>query len=384
MKLFPTLLVTLLVSLSACTSKSDTGASQGQASDEIKIGHVGSLTGNEASFGISTDNGIKLAFSELNAAGGVKGKKLKLVTLDDQGKPEEAATAVTKLISQDRVSAILGEVASSRSIAMAPIAQRFKIPMITPTSTNPRVTQIGDYIFRVCFIDPFQGRVMAKFALDTLKAKKIAILRDVKNDYSVGLANYFTDTFKAGGGSIVIDESYSAGDSDFKSQLTAIRAENPDAVFVPGYYGDVALIMKQKLELGIKAPLLGGDGWDSPKLSEIAGSAMNGNYFSNHYSPDSTDPAVVHFVQAYKTAYGTGAPDSMAALGYDAARILANAITRAPTLSGSDLRDAIAATKDFPAVTGKISLDKDRNAVKSAVVLQTVDGQYKHLTTVSP
>jgi branched-chain amino acid transport system substrate-binding protein len=291
---------------------------------------------------------------------------------------------VTKLISQDHVSAILGEVASSRSIAMAPIAQRYKTPMITPTSTNPRVTQIGDYIFRVCFIDPFQGRVMAKFALDTLKAKKIAILRDVKNDYSVGLANFFTDTFKAGGGSIVIDESYSAGDSDFKSQLTAIRAENPDAVFVPGYYGDVALIMKQKLELGIKAPLLGGDGWDSPKLAEIAGSAMNGNYFSNHYSPDSTDPAVVHFVQAYKTAYGAGAPDSMAALGYDAARILADAIKRAPDLAGNSLREAIAGTKDFPAVTGKISLDKDRNAVKSAVVLQTVDGQYKYLTTVNP
>jgi branched-chain amino acid transport system substrate-binding protein len=225
---------------------------------------------------------------------------------------------------------------------------------------------------------------MAKFALDTLKAKKVAILRDVKNDYSVGLANYFTEVFKAGGGTIVIDESYSAGDSDFKSQLTAIRAENPDAIFAPGYYGDIALIMKQRKELGIEAPLLGGDGWDSPKLSEIAGSAMNGNYFSNHYSPDSTEPAVVHFVDAYKKAYGTGAPDSMAALGYDAARILADAMKRAPTLSGSDIRDAVAATKDFPAVTGKISIDKDRNAVKSAVVLKTVDGQYKYLTTVNP
>lgn len=370
----------------ALSASSCSGGKSGVAanSNEILVGHVGSLTGNEATFGISTENGVKLAFEEINASGGVKGKKLRLLSLDDQGKPEEAATAMTKLVAQNHVAAVLGEVASSRSIAMAPIAQRYQVPMISPTSTNPRVTQTGDYIFRVCFIDPFQGRVMAKFALDTLKAKKVAILRDVKNDYSVGLANFFTETFKAGGGTIVLDESYSAGDSDFKSQLTSIRAQNPDAIFAPGYYGDIALIMKQRVELGIKAPLLGGDGWDSPKLAEIAGSAMDGNYFSNHYSPDSTDPAVAKFVADYKKTYGGAAPDSMAALGYDAAKILADAMNRAKSLSGSDLRDAIAATKDYPAVTGKITLDKDRNAIKSAVVLETADSKYKYLTTVAP
>jgi branched-chain amino acid transport system substrate-binding protein len=379
--------ISLLTPLAACTARPGApgaGTSVSQDSQEILIGHVGSLTGNEASFGISTENGVKLALAEINASGGVRGKKLRLISLDDQGKPEEAAIAVTKLVTQDHVAAVLGEVASSRSIAMAPIAQRYQVPMISPTSTNPRVTQTGNYIFRVCFIDPFQGRVMAKFALEQLKAKRVAVLRDVKNDYSVGLANFFTQTFKAGGGEIVIDESYSAGDSDFKSQLTSIKAQNPDAIFVPGYYGDVALIMKQRVDLGIQAPLLGGDGWDSPKLSEIAGTAMGGNYFSNHYSFESTDPAVVQFVATYRKAYNGVTPDSMAALGYDAAKILANAMTRAKSLSGPDLRDAIAATHDYPAVTGKITLDQDRNAIKSAVVLQTVGSQYKYLTTVSP
>lgn len=351
--------------------------------DVIMVGEVGSMTGSEATFGTSTHNGIELAFKEINDAGGINGKKLQVKALDDQGKPDEAATAVTKLITQDKVVAILGEVASSRSMAMAPIAQSYKIPMITPSSTNPKVTELGDHIFRVCFIDPFQGTVMAKFALETLVIKKAAILRDVKNDYSIGLADFFKETFTKGGGQVVVDQSYSAGDMDFKSQLTAIRAAAPDVIFVPGYYTEVGLIARQAKELGISAPLLGGDGWDSPKLQEIGGEALNGSFFSNHYSAEDQSPVVQNFIQSYKAAYGT-VPDALAAMGYDAAKVLADAMKRAKSLATQDITDAIAATKNFQGVTGIITLDEKRNAVKSAVVLKVEANGFKYQTTVKP
>ncbi len=353
------------------------------AADTIKIGEVGSMTGAEATFGQSTHNGIELAVSEINNAGGVTGKKLELITLDDQGKPEEAATAVTRLINQDRVVAILGEVASSRSMAMAPIAQGAKIPMVSPSSTNPRVTQLGDYIFRVCFIDPFQGSVMAKFAGENLKVKRVAILRDVKNDYSVGLADFFKSTFTEAGGEIVVDQSYSAGDMDFKSQLTSIRSKNPEAIFVPGYYTEVGLIARQARELGLKVPLLGGDGWDSPKLVEIGGAAVDGSYFSNHYSSEDTSPHVQEFIANYKAKYNV-IPDGLAAMGYDAAKVLADAMTRAGSADPAVVRAALAATKDFQGVTGKISIDSERNAVKPAVVLGVKGGQFRYQTTINP
>ncbi|MBU6376250.1 MAG: ABC transporter substrate-binding protein [Bdellovibrionales bacterium] len=349
----------------------------------IKIGEVGSMTGPQATFGTSTNQGIKLAVQEINAAGGVKGKKIELISLDDQSKPEEAATAVTKLITQDKVIAILGEVASSVSLAMAPIAQSNKTPMISPSSTNPKVTEQGDYIFRTCFIDPFQGTVMARFAVDTLKAKKVAILRDIKSDYSVGLANFFAETFKKSGGEIVMDQSYSQGDIDFKAQLTSIRSKNPDAIFVPGYYNEVGLIARQAKEFGIKAPLLGGDGWDSPKLLEIGGNAFEGSYFSNHYSSEDQSSVVQNFIAKFKQAYGS-IPDGLSAAGYDAAKILADAMNRAPSLEKAAIRDAIAATKDYNAVTGKISIDSNRNAVKSAVVLKITGGTFKYQTTINP
>ena len=364
-----------------CTKKSS--MTSGPTGDVITIGEVGSMTGSEATFGISTHNGIELAVSEINAAGGVKGKKIKMVSLDDQGKPEEAATAVTKLITQDNVTAILGEVASSRSIAMAPIAQQHKVPMISPSSTNPKVTEIGDYIFRVCFIDPFQGLVMSRFAIETLKIKKAAILRDVKNDYSVGLANVFTQAFTKAGGAIVDDKSYSAGDIDFKSQLTAIRSKNPEAIFVPGYYTEVGLIARQARELGIKVPLMGGDGWDSPKLKEIGGDAINGSYFSNHYSAEDKSPNVQKFIADYKKAHNE-VPDGLAAMGYDAAKVLADAMTRAPDLSSASIRKALAETKDYRGVTGMITIDEKRNATKSAVVLNIDAGQFKYQTTIKP
>lgn len=380
--------------VSGCTKKNTAGTEGAQSAasnntaqssgDVIKIGEVGSMTGEEASFGISTHQGVELALKQINAAGGVKGKKLVEELVDDQGRPDEAATAVTKLITQNGVSAIIGEVASSRSLAMAPIAQRYKIPMITPTSTNPDVTKKGDYIFRACFIDSFQSKVMARFALDNLKLKKFAILRDVKNDYSVGLSNLFTQYIKEGGGTITIDQSYSAGDKDFKGQLTAIRATNPEAIYVPGYYGDVVLIGRQARELGIKAPMMGGDGWDSPKLKEIGGDALNGYYISNHYSTGDKNPKTQDFVAKYKAAYGN-LPDSMAALAYDATLMLADAMTHAKSLSPSDVRDALAATKDFDGITGKISMGADRNPVKSAVVLKLVNGgDFEYVTSVAP
>jgi branched-chain amino acid transport system substrate-binding protein len=380
--------------VSGCTKKNTSGTEGAQSAasnttaqssgDVIKIGDVGSMTGEEASFGISTHQGVELALKQINAAGGVKGKQLQEVLVDDQGRPDEAATAVTKLITQNGVSAIIGEVASSRSLAMAPIAQRYKIPMITPTSTNPDVTKKGDYIFRACFIDSFQSKVMARFALDNLKLKKFAILRDVKNDYSVGLSNLFTQYVKEGGGTITIDQSYSAGDKDFKGQLTAIRATNPDAIYVPGYYGDVVLIGRQARELGIKAPMMGGDGWDSPKLKEIGGEALNGYYISNHYSTGDKNPKTQDFVAKYKSTYGN-LPDSMAALAYDATFMLADAMNRAKSLSPSDVRDALAATKDFDGITGKISMGADRNPVKSAVILKLVNGgDFEYVTSVAP
>ncbi len=354
-----------------------------QNSNEILIGQFGSLTGNEATFGVSTDRGIQLAFSEINATGGIKGKQLKLITLDDQGKAEEAAQVVTRLIAQNKVVAILGEVASSRSLAAAPIAQQNQIPMITPSSTNPKVTEVGDYIFRVCFIDPFQGTVMAKFAVENLSAKKIAILRDVKSDYSVGLANFFTETLKKLGGEIVADLSYQGGDVDFKAQLTEIKGKSPDAIFVPGYYTEVGLIARQARQLDIVVPLLGGDGWDSSKLFEIGQEAINGSYFSNHYTNESQEPMVLEFIKKFKEKFNE-IPDGLAAMGYDAAKVLIAAIQNAKEITPQMIRDEIAKTRDFQMVTGKITLDEHRNAVKSAVVVKVDGVNFRYVTTVNP
>lgn len=376
-------LLAMVAMVVSCNKKEAAPSNKAPTGNTIKVGEVGSMTGSEATFGTSTHQGIELAFKEVNDAGGIKGKKLELISLDDQGKPEEAATTITKLITQDNVVAVLGEVASSRSLAMAPIAQNYKIPMITPSSTNPKVTEQGDYIFRVCFIDPFQGQVMAKFARENLKAKKVAILRDVKNDYSVGLADYFTETFKKMGGEIVVDQSYSAGDIDFKSQLTAIRTKGPEAIFVPGYYTEVGLVARQARELGIKAPLLGGDGWDSPKLYEIGGKAIEGGYFSNHYSPEDKSPVVQTFIEKFKKAYGV-VPDGLAAAGYDAAMVLVAAMKNANEITPKDIRDVLAGIKDYPGVTGKITIDANRNATKSAVVLKVVGHEAKYQTTINP
>ena len=360
----------------ACGKKAD--------SNEILIGEFGALTGPIATFGQNTHKGVMMAVDEINAAGGVLGKQIRLLVEDDQGKPEEALTAVTKLISKDRVVALIGEFASSNSLAAAPFAQQSRIPMLSHGSTNPKVTQVGDYIFRACFIDPFQGEVMAKFTSETLKLKRVAILRDIKSDYSVGLADYFTRSFTAAGGEVVADESYSAGDKDFNAQLTSLRQKNPEAVFIPGYYTEIGLIARQARRLGIQAVLLGGDGWDSEKLWEIGGEALNGSFFSNHYSVDNPAPEIQDFVEKFKARYDGSAPDAQAALAYDATHMLAAAITRAGSEDPKAIRDALAETKDFPGVTGTITLNDQRDAVKSAVVLEVRDGSFVYKKTVDP
>jgi branched-chain amino acid transport system substrate-binding protein len=324
-----------------------------------------------------------MAADEINKAGGINGRTVQIITEDDQGEPNKAATVVTKLINQDKVQALLGEVASSNSLAAAPKAQEAKVPMISPSSTNPAVTQVGDYIFRVCFIDPFQGEVMAKFSANNLKAKRAAILYDFNSDYSRGLYQFFKKSFTSLGGQIVSEQSYTQGDRDFSGQLTAIRAVNPDVIYVPGYYGEVGVISNQTKQLGIKAPLLGGDGWDAPQLWQLGGASLNGNYISNHYSKDDPSPAIQKFVAAYQARYNIP-PDALAALGYDSMKVLADAIKRAGTTENVKLRDAIAQTSGFPGVTGMISIDKDRNAVKPAVVLKLENSKFVYETTISP
>ncbi len=351
--------------------------------DKIMVGYFGSMTGAEATFGVSTRDGVLLAIEEWNKAGGVLGKQIEIKAYDNQGKPEEARLSVEKLINADNVIAVLGEVASTRSLAAAPVAQQNKVPMISPSSTNPLVTQKGDYIFRVCFIDPFQGEVMAKFAFNSLKKKKAAILRDSKSDYSMGLATYFEKTFTALGGEIVGDEKYVSGDVDFKAQLTNLKSKGPEFIFVPGYYTEVGLIARQAKEQGISVPLLGGDGWDSPELVSIGGKSMEGNFFSNHYTTEDPRPEVQNFIKNYEARFGSR-PNALAASGYDAARVLFEAIKRANSVEGPKLRDAIAATKEFQGVTGIITLNEQRDATKSAVVLEVKDGQFKYLETVNP
>ncbi|MEO8432651.1 MAG: ABC transporter substrate-binding protein [Acidobacteriota bacterium] len=370
----------LPLALLACIAAS-CGGERPPATQAIEIGFFGALTGPQATFAQSGRNGARLALEELNKGGGVLGKKLALISEDDRNEPSEAASAVSKLITQDHVVALIGENASSRSLAAAPIAQSYQVPMVSPSSTNVEVTKKGDYIFRVCFIDPSQGKALAIFARRNLGARTAAVLIDSRSDYSVGLAEAFEAQFTGLGGRVAMKVKYAEGDSDFSAQLTSIRATNPDVLFVPGYYTDAGLIARQARGLGITATLLGGDGWDSPKLVEIGGTAIDGSYFSNHYSVDDPAPAVRAFVDAYKKAYGAE-PDSIAATSYDAARIIADAIRRAGSTEGRRVRDALAVTKDFPGVTGSITMDADRNPTKLPVILKVEGGRPKFAATL--
>ncbi|MBV9491686.1 MAG: ABC transporter substrate-binding protein [Verrucomicrobia bacterium] len=356
-------------------------ATSALAQDTIKIGEFGSLTGDNASFGISQNNGVQLAVQEINDAGGVLGKKLELIVEDNQTKQGETTTIVRKLISQDHVVALIGEVASSKSLEAAPVAQAAKIPQLATAATNPRVTQTGDYIFRVCFTDDFQAVVIARFVLEKLQKHKIAFMTDVKQDYSVGLTNIAKNYLQSHGTQIVREQSYSSGDKDFRAQLTDLKAANPDVIIITGYYPEAALIAKQARQFGIKATLVGGDGWDGSSLIPVGGKALEGAFFSNHYSNEDKSPIVQAFVQKYQQKYHA-MPDAFAALGYDATKLLAHAIQQAGSPDPAKIRDAIANTKNFPGVSGNITINPERNATKSAVILTVKDGGVHYAETI--
>ena len=353
------------------------------AQETIKLGEFASLTGKEATYGQTAHQGTLLAIEEANAAGGVLSRQLQLLTEDDQSKPGESATVVKKLIARDKAVIILGEITSGRTLEAAPICQAAKIPLISPGATNVTVTTKGNYIFRVCFIDDFQGTVMAKFSRETLQLKRVAILSSVSSAQSVGLAKYFREGFTARGGVIAAEPKYGEGDKDFRAQLTAIKAAGVDGIYVPGYYAEAALICKQARDLGLTVPLFGVDGWESPELISIAGPAVEGCYFSTHYSPENVAPQVVAFNQRYQSRWGK-LPDAQAALGYDSAMLAVDAIRRAGTTDGPKLRDTLAATKDYPAVTGSITFDALRNPTKSAVVLTIRNGRFAFVQAVQP
>lgn len=374
--------IVLMALAFSCTRQSEVTESVDRST--IKIGYFGDLTGPTFNFGQSAINGVLMAASEINDGGGINGRKIDVVIEDDKGSPEEAARLTAKLIDQDKVIAIIAGGTSGNSRAAAPKAQSSHIPLISPSSTDPAVTQVGDYIFRACFVDSFQGEVMASFAANTLKAQKAAVLFDFNSPYGRGLTSFFALSFAKFGGRIVSEQSYTQGDADFKGQLSSIRSAEPDVIYIPGYYGDVAIIAKQARMLGLTQPLLGADGWDAPELWQLGGDALNGSYISTHYSIDDPSPAIQTFVAGYKQRYGNLLPDAHAALAYDAARLLFDAITRAGTIDSGKLRDALAQTKDFAGVTGVISMDADRNAVKPAVVLKLQDVQSIYQETIQP
>ncbi|MBL7989371.1 MAG: ABC transporter substrate-binding protein [Chlorobi bacterium] len=388
LRLLTTAAAIAVFTLAGC-SKTDSGDKPAGEAATIKIGQIASMTGKEATFGQQVDDGIKLAIEEINKAGGLLGKKVELITEDTQSQTPPTKTAMEKLVSKDQVVAVIGEVASSRSMAAAPIAERGKVTLLSPASTNSNVTLDKDgktlnYVYRICFIDPFQGTVMAKFASENLKAKNIAVLKDNANDYSVGLAKNFTETFTKNGGTIVEEQAYEGGQTDFKAQLTAIKAKNPEAIFVPGYYTEVSLIAQQARELGIKAPLLGGDGWDSPVLTQgAAKQALEGSFFSNHYSEQDTSAVVLEFIKRYTAKYNE-VPGAMSALGYDAMNIIAKVIKDAGKADAETIAKGLATLKDYPGVTGKITIDAQHNANKPAVVLQIKDGKYSYYSTIAP
>jgi branched-chain amino acid transport system substrate-binding protein len=354
----------------------------------IRVGLVAPLTGDVKTFGESTKNGFTMAIDEVNAQGGIDGKKIKTYITDDKNDPTEAANAGSKLINQDGVKLIIGSVASKCSIPLSLVCQAADAVMISSASTNPRVTANDDgtrknYIFRACFIDPFQGSVAAKFAIDHLKIKTAAILYDVGNDYVKGLAEFFRTDFAKGGGKIVVYESYSKDDTDFSALLTKVKQANPDLLFIPDYYNKVALIAKQARQFGIRSVMMGGDGWDSPEMLKIAGDAIVGSYFTNHYSSDDPRPEVQAWVQKYQTKYGNK-PDALATLAYDATLLMIEALKKAQSDEPVKVRDAMQQLVDFNCVSGSISFDVFGNPIKSAVILQYTKTGQEYVATVIP
>lgn len=360
------------------------------AGDTIKIGGLLEMTGGSASFGISGKNGIDLALKKINEKGVLGGKKLSLVVADTKSEASEATNGMQKLISQDKVVAVVGPNQSSAVIASGAINNGAKVVDISPMGTNPDVTvdpaskQVKPYSFRACFIDPFQGTVMAAFASNDLKVKNAAILIDNTSDYAKGLATFFKENFVKNGGTVVAEEAYLQKDTDFKSTLTKIKAANPDFIYVPGYYQEVGLIVKQAREMGLNVPMAGGDGWDSAKLPEIAGKdALANTFFSSLYSPDDTSDLNKEFVAEYKKAYNTN-PDVFAALAYDSALLVAKAIEDAGSADPAKIAEAMAKIKGFKGVSGEVTFDENHNPIKSAVIIEHIDGKQTFKTKVNP
>ena len=359
-----------------------------EKSDVIRIGVNAELTGPVSSFGISSTNGMKLAVKQINAAGGINGKKIELIFADNKSEPSEAAASFTKLVTQDKVVAVLGPLISSTSLACTKIAQETKIPMLTPSATNPVVTfndgKVLDYVFRSCFIDDFMGSIMANFAFNSLGTKTAAVLVDSSSDFSKGLAIVFEETFTQNGGQIVSKEAFLAKDTDFKATLTKIKALNPEVIFVPANYQEVGMIIKQARELDINVPFVGVDAWDSPKLFEIAGGeALNNTYYPGHFSPDDTDATVQKFVKEYSEEYGQ-VPDTQAVLGYDSVLVIADAIKRAGSDDPEKIKEALATTKDLQVVSGIITMDDKHNPVKGAAINENKDGKVTFKQRVNP
>ena len=379
--------ISAMLAVSAVASGCGGGS---KASDEIKIGVVSEMTGSNATYGTSVVNGMKLALKEVNDKGGVNGKKVSIVVADSKSEPAEAANAMSKLVNQDKTPVVMGIFTSSSAIAAANVSESAKVPFLAIGATNPKVTlddktgKVKPNTFRVCFIDPFQGTVGANFVLNELKLKKAVIFVDNSSDYSKGLASFFKQAYTSKGGEIVGEEAYLQKDTDFKAVLTKIKTMNPEILYVPGYYEEVGKIIKQARELGMNLPIVGGDGWDSPKLSEIAGAGpLNNTFFTNHYSPDDTSPASKAFVDAYVKAYNQK-PDAPAVLGYDGARLMIDAISRAGGTEGAKVSKALAETKNYKAVTGDTSLNETHDAVKSAVIIEFKDGKQAYRATVKP
>lgn len=375
--------ILLAGTLLATACRPDREAQTADTTGDIPVGVYGALTGDQAAFGTSTVNGVRLAADEINAAGGVLGRKIRLIVEDDHGRAEEAASAVTKLMSSDGVVVLIGENSSNQSLAAAPSAQREGVPMISPSSTNPAVTEKGDYIFRVCFTDPYQGKALAAFVRNELKLERAAMLIDRKNDYSVGLGDVFRKEMEAAGGEIVSEQSYSGGDTDFRPQLTNIRGKAPQMVFIPGFYTEVGQIAVQARDLGLNVPLVGGDGWDSPVILQIGGAALEGTYFSDHYFVGDSRPVVKSFVAEYNRRHGAN-PEATAALGYDALKIFAEATTRAGSLDRKAIRDQIAATSGYEGVSGTITMGPDRNPIKPVAMIKIENGKMNFAGWVKP
>ena len=379
------LAIAMSIALTGCGGEKAKPAAQ---TNEIRIGGNVEMTGGVANYGNQALSGMKLAFKQVNAAGGVLGKKINLILADNKSEPAEAANATTKLITQDKVTLVMGPIVSSNVLATVKIAEDNKVVVMTPTGTNEKITvdngKVRPFAFRACFIDPFQGRVMANYATKSLKSKTAVIYIDSSSDYSKGVAAAFEETFVKNGGKIVGKEAFLQKDQDFKATLTKIKAMNADIVFIPAYYEEVGKIVKQARELGITQPLLGTDGWDNPKVVEIAGAAaLNNTFFSNHYSSQDSDPNVRKFIEAYKAEYKEE-PSSMAALGYDAAMIVIDAIKRANTTDAAKVKEALEQTKNLQVSTGIVTMDSNHNPIKSAVVIEMKDGKQTFKEKINP